>query len=104
MNAKPFDFMEWDAPDAPTPERLKGLLVREGLTPNEELLSPGKTPEMKHAQVTVYVLVSGKAFVGFPGYGSVDLGIGDILEVHPNVTHDVVVSGHDQAILLKALR
>lgn len=96
--------MQWDAPEAPTKDKLVGLLVREGLTPSEESLLAGKTPEMKYAQVTVYVLVSGNVYVGFPGYGSVDLDPGDILEIFADTTHDLVVTGQGQAVLLKAFR
>jgi len=104
VSAKPFDIMQWDAPEAPTKDKLVGLLEREGLKLSEESLSPGKTPEMKNTKVTVYVLISGSVYVGLPGYGSVDLDPGDILEINPDVTHDLVVTGQGQAILLKALR
>ena len=49
-------------------------------------------------------MVSGQLQYSFPGYGVIELMPGDILEIQPDVLHDVMVSGEHPAVVLEALR
>jgi hypothetical protein len=81
------------------------MLAREGLQPSQTQLEPlSQTPEVKFAKTAVRVLVSGAVQFSFPGYGVIDLAPGDILEIEPDVLHDVMVSSSQPAVLLEALR
>jgi quercetin dioxygenase-like cupin family protein len=80
------------------------MMIREGLKPIQTQLEPHThSPEIKFAQTAVRVLVSGKVQFSFPGYGVIELDPGDILEIEPNVLHDIMV-GSQPAVLLEAFR
>lgn len=105
MVNKPFEIMRWESPNSPTLEALHRMLTREGLQPEQrELSALSQTPEMRFSQTAVQVLVSGKLQFSFPGYGVIELEPGDILEINPDVLHDIIVSSSQTAIFLQALR
>jgi len=105
MSQPPFEIMRWDDADTPSLDRLVRMLEREGLKPEQiELASQSHSPEMKFSQCVVRVLVAGKVQYSFPGYGVIELGPGDVLEINPGVLHDVIVAGSQPATLLEAVR
>ena len=96
---KPFEVMRWDSSEDPSEERLTSILSRECDTHQQKVLSLGKTDEIRHNQPVMNILLSGSLFFGFPGYGSVDLAPGDILEIKPNTTYDITVTGNVEATI-----
>ncbi len=105
MTQRPFEIMRWESVSLPTLESLSRMMAREGLQAESAELAPQThTPEMKFERTAVRVLVSGKLQFSFPGYGVIELGPGDILEINPGVLHDIIVSGSQPAVLLEALR
>ncbi|HEY9746060.1 MAG TPA: hypothetical protein V6C99_07570 [Oculatellaceae cyanobacterium] len=91
-HSKPFEIMRWEAPDAPTPEQLTRMMIREGLQPaSQELPGQSRSPEMKFPKTRVIVASSGKVQVSFPGYGVIEISPGDILEIAPDTLHDLIV-------------
>ena len=101
----PFEIMRWESASPPSVELLTRMLVREGLQPAQtQLQSQSHSPEIKFAETAVRVLVSGAVQFSFPGYGVIELEPGDILEIEPDVLHDIIVSGHQPAVLLEAFR
>jgi hypothetical protein len=105
MSNKPFEIMRWESPDSPEQAFLSRMMEREGLQATPiELAAQTHTPEMKFEQTRVSVVVAGKVQYSFPGYGVIELGPGDILEINPGVLHDIIVSGPQPAMLLEASR
>ena len=105
MTQRPFEIMRWESVSPPTLESLSRMMAREGLRAEPSELAPQThTPEMKFERTAVRVLVSGKLQFSFPGYGVIELGPGDILEINPGVLHDIIVSSAQPAIVLEALR
>lgn len=105
MNQKPFEIMRWESPNPPTLDFLTRMMAREGLRASQsELPGQSRSPEMKFDRTAVMVVVSGQLQYAFPGYGVIDVDPGDILEINPEVLHDVTVSSTQPAVLLQALR
>lgn len=98
-NEKPFDVMRWDSTEPPTEERLEKILSRECKQHQEHEFSPGKTDEMKTNTATIAILKAGALYFGFPGYGSVDLKPGDILEIKDDITYDITVTSDTNAFI-----
>lgn len=105
MSQKPFEIMHWESQKEPTLELLTRMMAREGLQPESIELAPKThTPEMKFAQMRVAVLVSGKVQYAFPGYGVQEVTPGDILEIYPQVLHDIIVLSPQPAVILQAFK
>jgi hypothetical protein len=105
MNQSPFEIMRWESPRAPDREFLLRMMNREGLQPKPvELAAATHTPEMKFDRPLVLVPADGKIQVSFPGYGVIELSPGDILEIQPDVLHDVIVSSTQPAVILQAFK
>lgn len=98
---KPFEVMRWESKEEPTREFLMRMMNRECHRIEEEEVPLGKTQEMKFKEAILRVPLSGAISFGFPGYGSVDLEPGDILEIQPNILHDITISGHQPALILR---
>lgn len=105
MRQKPFEIMRWESPNPPTLDFLIRMLAREGLRAGQvDLPAQSRSQEMKFEQAMVMVVAVGRLQYAFPGYGAIDVGPGDILEINPGVLYDVTVSGTQPAILLQAAR
>jgi hypothetical protein len=105
MSQRPFEIMRWESSALPTVEALTRMMQREGLQPSQAQLEPqSQTSEMKFDKTMVRVLVSGIVQVSFPGYGVIQLDPGDIVEINPDVLHDLVVSSAQPAVILEAFR
>lgn len=97
--------MRWDADKPPTSEFLKRMMTREGLCPEQvELPANSRSPEMKFEQTRVLVASAGCVQVSFPGYGSVEVFPGDILEIQPHTTHDFIVDHVDCTVIYEAFK
>ena len=102
---KPFEIMRWASRSVPTVEVLSRILAREGLKAESIQRDPHThSMEMKFDKTAIRVMVSGQLQYSFPGYGVIELMPGDILEIQPDVLHDVMVSGENPAVVLEALR
>lgn len=96
----PFEIMRWDHSEAPTLERLQRIMDREGFAGGvESLAASAKTPEMKFDKEVFLAPVAGVVQVAFPGYGVIELNPGDILEIQPHTTHDMIAIGKNAEIL-----
>ena len=96
----PFEIMRWDHSEAPSLERLQRIMEREGFTgTQEEFGASTKTPEMKYTQEVFLAPISGNFKVAFPGYGVIELNPGDILEIQPDTTHDIIAIGKPAQVL-----
>lgn len=105
MSERPFEIMRWEPSTPPDLDVLQRMMVREGLQPLQTQLEPQThSPEIKFDKTAVRVLLSGKVQFSFPGYGVLELAPGDILEIEPDVLHDIIVSSHQPAVLLEAFR
>lgn len=102
--SKPYEWMAWGGTTAPSEEQLDHMLVKEGLSPVKTELPPGKSQEMRFDQAVVWVLVEGKAYFGMPGYGSVDMAPGDIMEIEAGLMHDITVTSGSNSRFLQAFR
>ena len=96
--------MAWGGDSTPQEAQLVQMLAREQLTPEVMVFDLGKSPEMRFERPVTYVLVEGQGFFGIPGYGSVDVNPGDIMEIEEGLFHDVTVTSLQKAKFLRALR
>lgn len=105
MSDKPFNIMRWEAPEAPTPEQLSRMMAREGLqAESQDLLPHSRSPEMRFEKIRIIVASVGKVQVSFPGYGTVDISPGDILEIAPETLHDLIVEQSQSSTILQAFK
>lgn len=105
MNLKPFEIMRWESPEFPTLEILQRMMQREGLEATlVEFTGQSRSQEMMFEQSQVTVVVQGRLQFAFPGYGVVDVGPGDIVEINAGILYDVTVNGLQTALMLQALR
>lgn len=99
MKRVPYELMRWESVASPSLSLLSNMLEQQSCVATQVSFSAGyKTEEQELDVLTTYVVVSGKISFAFPGYGTVDLGPGDILEVFPRVRHNVSV--HDGEVTL----
>jgi hypothetical protein len=95
---KPFEVTRWEASQPPSSTLVERLFSKEGLTPERESLSPGvQTTERKWTQPAIILLLVGRLQVAFPGYGVVELAVGDRLDIDPEALHDLTTIGHEPA-------
>lgn len=105
MNAKPFEIMRWESPDAPTPEIISRILRREGLQAETQELAPcSRSQEMKFEQTRLIIAYQGKVQVSFPGYGVIEIAPGDILEIAPEILHDFIVEQNQPSVIFQAFK
>lgn len=105
MSSQPFEIIRWEAPREPDEEFLTYMLIRDGYEPERTELTPGtRSPEMKFDKTVIRVLISGKVQYSFPGYGSIDLAPGDILEISPATLHDIIVEEGQPGVILQAVK
>lgn len=105
MSDRPYEFTRWEAPRDPDQAFLTRMLSREGLSSElKEMEADARTPEIKFARPVVCALVSGHLQFAFPGYGVIELLPGDLLEIEPDVLHDITVLSGKPAAYLLALR
>ena len=101
---KPYEWMAWGGNTTPSEEQLEHMLVKEGLAPLKTFLTPGKSQEMRFDKSVIWVLVEGKAYFGMPGYGSIDMAPGDIMEIEAGLMHDITVTSTGDSQFLQAFR
>ena len=81
-NRPAYELTRWDSPTPPSPQLLERWFQREKLAPETLTLTLGhQTEEFVLDQAVVRVVTEGRCLCGLPGYGVVELGPGDAIEI-----------------------
>jgi hypothetical protein len=104
-NRPAYELTRWDSPTPPSPQLLERWFQREKLAPETLTLTLGhQTEEFVLDQAVVRVVTEGRCLCGLPGYGVVELGPGDAIEIGAGIRHDLQSLGTQPTQLLWALR
>jgi len=94
----------WQAPVMPTLEQIKMIFASEGISPEEERLSPSTViPDHRHPFDEIRIVMSGSLLMNISG-NQILLREGDRIDIPANTRHSYSTQGDSPCVCIVASR